>query len=52
MTEALAMPPNYHVGPWTIDEVVAMPEDGMRHELVEGRMVVSPVPPPPHQNAG
>jgi hypothetical protein len=52
MTEALAMPPNYHVGPWTLDEVAVMPEDGMRHELVEGRLVVSPVPPPPHQNAG
>lgn len=52
MTEALAMPPNYHVGPWTIDEVVGMPEDGMRHELIEGRLVVSPVPPPPHQNSG
>jgi Uma2 family endonuclease len=52
MTEALAMPPNYHVGPWTIDEVAAMPEDGMRHELVEGRLVISPVPPPPHQTAG
>jgi hypothetical protein len=51
MTEALAMPPNY-VGPWTIDEVAVMPEDGMRHELVEGRLVVSPVPPPLHQNAG
>ena len=38
MTETLAMPPNYHVGPWTIDEVTAMPEDGMRHELVEGRL--------------
>src|SRR3954452_1131974 len=52
MTEALAMPSNYHVGPWTIDEVAVMPEDGMRHELVEGRLVVSPAPPPPHQNAG
>jgi Uma2 family endonuclease len=52
MTEALAMPPNYHAGPWTMDEVAVMPEDGSRHELVEGRLVVSPVPPPPHQNVG
>jgi Uma2 family endonuclease len=52
MTEALAMPPNYHTGPWTIDEVAVMPEDGMRHELVEGKLVTSPVPPPPHQTAG
>jgi Uma2 family endonuclease len=52
MTEALAMPPNYHAGPWTMDEVAVMPEDGSRHELVEGRLVVSPVPPPPHHNVG
>ena len=52
MTEALAMPPTYRVGPWTIDEIVALPEDGMRRELIEARLVVSPVPPPPHQNAG
>ena len=52
MTEALAMPQEDHVGPWTIDDVVVPPENGMRYELVEGRLVVSPVPPPPHQNAG
>jgi Uma2 family endonuclease len=52
MTEALAMPQEDHVGPWTINDVVMPPENGMRYELVEGRLVVSPVPPPPHQNAG
>jgi hypothetical protein len=52
MTEALAMSPGYHTGPWRIDEVLALPEDGMRHELVEGRLVVSPVPANPHQVAG
>lgn len=52
MTEALAMPQEDHVGPWTIDEVAVPPENGMRYELVEGRLVVSPVPPPPHQTAG
>lgn len=52
MTEALAMPPNHHIGPWTIDKVAAMPEDGSRYELVEGRLVVSPAPPPIHQKAG
>jgi Uma2 family endonuclease len=53
MTEALAMPPDYHAGrPWTIDEVLAMPDDGMRHELIDQKLVVSVVPPPPHQNAG
>jgi Uma2 family endonuclease len=52
MTEALAMPQEDHSGPWTIDDVATPPENGMRYELVEGRLVVSPVPPPPHQNAG
>lgn len=52
MSEALAMPPDYHVGPYTPDEVAALPGNGMRHELVGGKLVVSPVPPPPHQTAG
>ncbi|GLY78131.1 Uma2 family endonuclease [Actinoallomurus iriomotensis] len=51
MTEVLAMPQDLHSGPWTIDEVVAMPENGSRYELVEGRLVVSPVPAKPHQMA-
>lgn len=52
MTEAFAMPSSYHTGPWTIDELLALPEDGMRHELIEGRLVVSPVPANHHQRAG
>lgn len=51
MTEALAMPHHHYAGRWTIDEVVALPEDGMRRELVEGRLVESPVPAKPHQMA-
>ncbi|WP_285581664.1 Uma2 family endonuclease [Actinoallomurus iriomotensis] len=34
----------------TIDDAAA--KNGMRYELVEGRLVVSAVPPPPHQVAG
>lgn len=52
MTEALAMPPGHHEGPWTIEEVLAMPFKGDRHELFQGRLVTSPVPPPYHQNVG
>jgi Uma2 family endonuclease len=51
MTEALATPASYHAGPWTIDEVLDLPDNGMRYELVDGRLVVSPVPPKPHQMA-
>ncbi|WP_433173989.1 Uma2 family endonuclease [Actinoallomurus sp. CA-150999] len=52
MTEAFAMPPDHYRTSWTIEEVLALPDNGMRHELLEGRLVVSPVPPPTHQNAG
>jgi Uma2 family endonuclease len=49
MTEAFAMPPDHYRTSWTIEEVLALPENGMRQELIEGRLVVSPVPPKPHQ---
>ena len=45
MTEALATPAYYHAGPWTIDEVLELPDNGMRFELVDERLVVSSVPP-------
>jgi Uma2 family endonuclease len=51
MTEALATPASYHAGPWTIDEVLELPDNGMRFELVDERLVVSSVPPPRHQRA-
>lgn len=51
MTEALATPASYHAGPWTIDEVLELPDNGMRYELIDGRLVTSPVPPKPHQMA-
>src|SRR5262245_60482431 len=51
MTEALVAPAYYHAGPWTIDEVLELPDNGMRYELIEERLVVSSVPPPLHQKA-
>lgn len=58
MTEAFAMPPDeyrmpdhYRTTPWTIDEVLALPDNGMRRELLEGRLLESPVPPKSHQMA-
>lgn len=38
-----------HVGPWTEYDLLALPDDGQRHELVEGRLLVSPPPSGPHQ---
>jgi Uma2 family endonuclease len=40
-----------HPGPFTIDDIFALPEDGMRHELLDGSIIVSPAPGGPHQVA-
>ena len=34
----------------TVDELLALPEDGMRHELLDGVHVVTPAPALPHQH--
>jgi len=36
---------------WTREEVLALPEDGTRYELVDGELLVSPSPRFPHQRA-
>ena len=33
----------------TVEELLALPEDGCRHELLDGVHVVTPAPMPPHQ---
>jgi Uma2 family endonuclease len=39
-----------HKGPWTLDEVLALPEDyGQRVELVDGNLVMSPLGSVKHQ---
>lgn len=34
---------------YSVDEVLAFPDDGNRYELVHGELLVSPAPAPPHQ---
>jgi Uma2 family endonuclease len=34
---------------WTVDEVLALPDDGMRHECLDGEHVVTPAPELSHQ---
>jgi Uma2 family endonuclease len=35
--------------PWTYADLVALPEDQLRHELIDGEHVVTPSPGTPHQ---
>ena len=35
----------------TIEQLLALPDDGLRHELLDGVHVVTPAPMPPHQTA-
>lgn len=39
-----------HPQPWTLDEVMALPEDGLRYELIDGVLIVNPPPAPRHQS--
>jgi Uma2 family endonuclease len=38
-----------HLGPFTIGDLYRLPDDGLRYELIEGSIVVSPPPLPIHQ---
>lgn len=38
-----------HVGPWTVEDILALPQDGQRHELVDGSLLVTPAPSTGHQ---
>jgi hypothetical protein len=40
-----------HPTGWTVDELYALPEDGMRHELLDATLLVSPPPGVWHQLA-
>src|ERR1700733_10755755 len=38
--------------PFTVDDLDRMPDDGRRYELIDGILIVSPVPAMPHQRVG
>ena len=38
-------------GDWTVDDLERLPDDGLRYELVDGVLLVSPSPSVPHQVA-
>jgi Uma2 family endonuclease len=37
--------------PWTVDDLAALPDDGLRYELVDGTLLVSAAPSKLHQRA-
>lgn len=38
-----------HAGPWTREQRDALPDDGRKHELIDGMLVVTPAPSARHQ---
>jgi Uma2 family endonuclease len=38
-----------HPDPWTVEDLYALPEDGMRRELLDGVLLVTPTPSVTHQ---
>lgn len=36
---------------WTVDDLTQLPDDGLRYELIDGALYVSPAPRPIHQRA-
>ncbi|HET6989278.1 MAG TPA: Uma2 family endonuclease [Kribbella sp.] len=53
LVEPIPTPPlHWHAAePMTRDDLDRMPDDGRRYELIDGVLVVSPAPTPPHQRA-
>src|SRR5664280_927897 len=38
-------------GAWTVEDLAALPDDGLRYELIDGALLVTPPPGPRHQIA-
>ena len=52
---SMALPANHVPGPkqghWTFDDYTALPDDGKRYEIMNGVLIMTPVPEPNHQSA-
>ena len=51
MTTVTALPQQQRGRPFTRADLESMPDDGRRYELVDGCLLVTPAPSPPHQTA-
>ena len=45
----MSMAYEVHMGSWTVDDVLTLPETGSRYEIVDGALVMSPPPSRDHQ---
>lgn len=50
-TAAAATAAAAHDGPWSEEDLLGLPDDGQRYEVVEGALLVSPPPGGPHQRS-
>ena len=46
MSDALLVPPSRY---WTFEDLAGLPDDGSRHEIIDGSLLVSPPPTVRHQ---
>jgi Uma2 family endonuclease len=46
-----SMPVMPREGDWTVDDLLALPDDGLQYELADGVLLVTPAPRPRHQRA-
>ena len=46
MTESLALPPSG--GPWTLEDLQRLPDNGYRYEITDGSLLVTSPPGIPH----
>lgn len=45
----MAIAVDTHVGPWSEEDLLVLPDSVQRYELLEGSLVVNPPPSVPHQ---
>ena len=43
--------PDHVAGEWTVDDLETLPDNGLRYELLDGTLLVTPSPTPRHQGA-